>query len=270
MKIESWLAKASQTLTKANVPSARLDALILLEDALHKDRSFVLAYGEEELTDGQLSSLNKQLQRRTAREPLAYIRGFSEFYGRLFTVNKDVLIPRPESELIIEEALKLKLPTRPVIADVGTGSGSLATTLALELPKASVHAYDISGPSLEVAKGNARRFKTAVDFQISNLLDGATHNFDLIVANLPYVANEQLVSPETKFEPSQALYAEADGLAAIQSLLRSLNRGLLKNGGYLVLEAEPRQHQTISTLAQQQKLVLITTNGFIQVFVAKP
>jgi release factor glutamine methyltransferase len=268
MKIDNWLREGTKKLTESGVSSARLDCLILLEDALGKDRAFVLAHGEEIIPKTSLIVLNTQLERRQQREPLAYIRGWSEFYGRPFSVSKDVLIPRPETEVIIEEALALRLPPSPLIADVGTGSGILAITLKLELPSAQVYACDTSSSALLVAQRNAQALEAAIDFEKSDLLSSNDRTFDLIIANLPYVTAGQHTSPETAYEPKEALYAANDGLADIERLLLQLNSSRLKKGGYLLLEAEPSQHAAITAKAHQQNLRHLHTKGFVQLFEA--
>src|SRR3989344_881274 len=131
MKSEEWLKQAANTLKTANIGSARLDALVLLEDELNRDKAWILAHPEQPILAQSLKKLNKKLARRTNHEPLAYIRGFSELYGRKFKVNKRVLEPRPESEAMIDLLKELRLPKNSWLADIGTGSGALGITAAL-------------------------------------------------------------------------------------------------------------------------------------------
>lgn len=245
MDVQSLLSQAQNDLTHAGIPSARLDSLILLEDATAKDRAWLLAHPEHVLTDTQAALLKHQLSRRLAREPLAYIRGFSEFYGRTFKVTPDTLIPRPETEHLIETAMRLS-PMH--ILDVGTGSGAIAVSLALALPKAEVRACDISLAALNVARHNAAAFGAHVVFYQDNLLAKA-ETYDLITANLPYVDPSWERSPETAYEPALALFADNHGLALITTLLNQAP-GHLTPRGYLLLEADPRQFNAIINAAE--------------------
>lgn len=187
MKLEEWLDWSVKKLEKAGVGTARLDCLVLLEDELGKDRSWILAHPEVALQGGALKALNKKVARRIKHEPLAYIRGYTEFYGRKFGVNKNVLEPRPESETMIE-LLKQQVNRLPfnyargkqvmgyrkkelVIADIGTGSGCLGITAKLEVPEAEVIAIDIDPNCLKVARQNAQALGAKIKFRQGDLLD---------------------------------------------------------------------------------------------------
>lgn len=270
MTIQSWLSSASQQLAKQNNPSPRLDAELLLSHAAGKPRSYLLAHPEISLDDLQglsLQRLGRMLRRRIKREPLAYIIQKKEFFGRDFLVNKDVLIPRPDSEAIIE--LLQNVPLRPsLIADIGTGSGCLAITAALELPKSQVVATDISPKALQVARKNAASHHATLEFLQGNLLEPLFQNNrqpDVIVANLPYVDKSWHVSPETAFEPSSALFAANNGLALISKLICQADR-LLQSNGFLLLEADPRQHQAISAESAQNGFRLSQKESFAIAF----
>lgn len=202
----------------------------------------------------------------------------TDFYGRDFLVTKDVLIPRPESEMLIDAILNLcgkpylpgvkasasKITENLSILDVGTGSGCLAITLALELPKAHVSACDISRPALAVAKENSVKLGTHVTFYESNLLDSIDFTPDLIVANLPYVDRDWpwLDKASLSNEPAIALYADNHGLALIYQLIDELPR----KTKFLVLEADPSEHSAIIAHAKNHGLNLIETRGFALVF----
>src|SRR3990167_7793618 len=151
---EQWLKQATNTLKAANIGSARLDALVLLEDEIGRDRALILAHPERPILAQSLKKLNKKLVRRANHEPLAYIRGFSEFYGRRFKVNKRVLEPRPESETMIDLLKELKLPKNSWLADIGTGSGALGITAALELHNHHIDLYDLESRPLLETKNN--------------------------------------------------------------------------------------------------------------------
>ena len=211
--------------------------------------------------------------------PKAYKDGAQEFFGREFLVSPDVLIPRPETEAMVEMVLSLAgkeylpgvavpdsvLPEKPRILDVGTGSGCVAVTLKLELPEAEVSACDISLPALEVAEKNARRLKAEVEFMKSDLLSavGKCDKFDVIVANLPYVDRSWPWISGVECEPDLALYAEDGGLELIFRLLEQA-AGRTK---YLILEADPYQHKKIVSFAEKRDYKLIRKSGFQLLFV---
>lgn len=224
----------------------RLDAELILTNLLRvKDRSYLVAHDDEILTKSQLELANAQLERRIGGEPLAYILGWREFYGRRFKVTRNVLIPRPETETIIELAKKSKATK---ILDVGTGSGCIAITCALEMPKVAVDAIDISTSALAIAQANARALGAKVNFFKSDLLENYELEPDtLIIANLPYVDQDwEWINRQTlSFEPSLALYAEQGGLALIYRLIQSINTSCR-----LLIEADPSQHEKIIAFAR--------------------
>ena len=236
MNVNSWLK---------STPVDRLDAELIIAHVLEKDRTFVHAHPDYEFTEVELAKIQSFADRRAQNEPLAYILGYKEFYGRKFTVTPDTLIPRPETEALISIAKHLN-PAK--ILDVGTGSGCIAVTLALELPKTEVDAADISEPALEIARQNAQNLGAKVHFFVSDLLKNA-EKYDLIVANLPYVdKNWDWLSPELDYEPESALYAEDGGLKLIKELIKQAPAHL-KEGGYLLLEADLGQHEKIADFA---------------------
>ncbi len=201
---------------------------------------------------------------------------FQDFYGRDFWVTKDTLIPRPETEQLIDAVLNLAgkpylpgvkpskrvLPEAPTILDVGTGSGCIAITLALELPEAKVYASDISKKALKVAQKNAANLGAPISFIIAYLLKKVKFTPDVIVANLPYVDPDWdwLDKEALSREPALALYTEDHGLALIKELIDTAS------SKYLILEADPCQHAEIISYAQQQSYTLIDTRGFILSF----
>ena len=204
-----------------------------------------------------------------------------DFYGRNFYITKDVLIPRPETEQLIDMVLSFAgksylpgvkpseriLPERPVILDVGTGSGCIAITLALELPEATVYASDISKKALKIAQKNAQNLGAPIPFIISHLLEkvksGTVPTPDLIIANLPYVDEtwDWLDKKALSKEPSIALYAKDHGLALIKELLDTAT------SKFLILEADPCQHQEVINYAKTKKYSLIDTKGYILGFI---
>lgn len=208
--------------------------------------------------------------------PLAYQRGMQDFYGRDFVVNPNVLIPRPETEMMIDLMLSLvgkpylpgvkpnkaKLPQELTILEVGTGSGCIAITLKLEIPKAKLFATDISDKALRVAHDNADRYNADVKFMKSDLLNDINIIPDIVVANLPYVDEdwEWIDKKALSAEPREALYAADHGLELILELINQVNA---KGIRHLVLEADPCQHERIVDYANKKGLNLIETRGFV-------
>lgn len=207
---------------------------------LQRDRAWLLAHPEAELTDTQAIEYQALLERRLQHEPMQYILGEQEFYGLRFQVTPAVLIPRPETEHLVEAILE-KLPNdRPVrIADVGTGSGAIAITLAHALPLARVDALDLSHRALEVAQRNAQAHgvEVRVQFVVSDLLDAVpTARYDCIVSNPPYIADGDVLEAQVgMWEPREALYAGPTGLELYQRLIPEAHRRL-RPGGMLAVE----------------------------------
>ena len=249
MTISEWLKQTSAKID-------RLDAELILTDFLQvTDRSYLAAHSDDELSD--TNAIDAQATRRAEGEPLAYILGYREFYGRRFFVTPDVLIPRPETETIIEIAKALN-PDK--ILDVGTGSGCIAITLDLELPSTQVSAVDISDDALRIAQKNAAHHNAKIEFHKSNLLENyQPKTGTLIIANLPYVdaAWDWLDHKTLDHEPSLALYAEQGGLELIYKLIDQTPAGCP-----LILEADPCQHEAIIKYAQKRNFTLVRQDGF--------
>ena len=205
--------------------TSRRDAALLARWVLGWDTADWLARTREAPPAGFEAQFSLVIGRRAAREPVAYLTSQREFYGRTFRVNRHVLVPRPETELVVEEALGfLAARTNPRVADVGTGSGCLAVTIALECPGARVLATDSSEAALVIARENATLHGVAerLDWLHTDLLGDETDAFDLIVANLPYVPEDDRESlpPEvSRYEPASALFGGPDGLDVIRRLL---------------------------------------------------
>lgn len=264
--INSWLREATKRLQDAEIRTARLDALVLLADEYGQDKSWVLAHDEQLLTEAQRARLAAQLTDRANHTPLAYIRGKQEFFGREFAVTPDVLIPRPETEVLIELLLSLDPQPHDRLVDVGTGSGAIAITAKLERPELEVLATDVSAKALAVARQNAHNLQAKVAFSQQDLLQPTLSKpVRFIVANLPYVAQHWERSKETAFEPAMALFAANDGLAFINKLIEQ-SVGSLAPGGFLLLEADPRQHQAIEQTAQQHGYRRIASQDFCLCF----
>lgn len=229
---------------------ADLDARLLAEYALGWDAAAFLASSREPQPMGFAEVYDALVARRERREPLAYLTGEREFWGRRFAVSPSVLVPRPETEHIIEAVLELPPPAR--VADIGTGSGCLAVTLACERPSARILATDLSDAALTVAARNAERHgvTSSIAFRLADLLDEGDGPFDLIVSNPPYVPDGDRASlpPEVRdFEPTRALFAGADGLDVIRRLVARAPYHLA-SGGTLVLEIGAGQADETSQL----------------------
>ena len=228
-----------EALTAARQKIDRLDARLLLQYATGCTHADLLARPESEVFAPAYAQFAEWVERRAAGEPLAYLVGEAEFRGRVFQVSPEVLIPRPETEVLIELALeKLHGQAQPRVVDLGTGSGIVAISLALECPSAQVAAVDLSPGAISVARNNAGRLGAAVEFIESDWLHAlAGRQFDLIVSNPPYVAagDPHLALNGLPFEPQLALTDGADGLDCIRRIVADAPRHL-KPGGWLLFE----------------------------------
>lgn len=264
MNISAWLMQATKRLKAIGITSARLDAELLLAETLRRPRTYLHAHLDEPIDPRRHDIAEARLDLRLDRVPLAYIVGYKEFYGRRFSVTPQVLIPRPESEAMIELLLELSGSdvTPKTLLDVGTGSGCLGITAKLERPLLRVVLSDTSSQALAVAAKNADTLGAEVTLQTQSLLSGQLEPLDYMLANLPYVDRSWQQSPELQHEPEQALYASDQGLALIKKLLEQAPRHLTPDG-YLLLEADQRQHSTLITHAARQGLAHVTTRGLI-------
>ena len=235
MIVKQALVWASQKLKAKKNTSADLDAEVLLSHVLKKPREYLFAYPETKLSTYQLKNFRTLLARRAKHEPIAYLTGHKEFYGLDFIVNKGVLIPRPETEALVEAVIKEVKNKKLTIADIGTGSGCIAIALKKNLPKCKVIATDKSAAALKVAKQNAKKHQVAIQFKKGNLLEPMKkQKFDVVVANLPYL-RDKLDYPDrkvTKYEPALALKGGPDGLKIYRQFYQQLQK--LKNKPKLV------------------------------------
>jgi release factor glutamine methyltransferase len=252
-------------LQKADIPSPNLDVLILFEDLFAKDRSWILAHPEQKLTNYQVNKLNKQISRREKQIPLSYIRGFSEFYGRKFKVNRHTLVPRPESETMITALKSLDLPHMPVIADVGCGSGCLGITAAYEIPKSSVDLYDIDSGALAVTRHNIHMHELHLRVSKRDLLNRPINLYDVVLANLPYVPNSFKVNKAASYEPRIALYGGADGLDIYRRLFMQISTYTWKPE-FILTESLKQQHKQLGLIANKYNYREIKNDALIQVF----
>ena len=263
--ISQWIAEATTELKNADIASARLDAEIILAHTIRKSRTFLHAHPDMELSDRHIEIADSRLQLRLDRTPIAYIVGHKEFYGRLFRVTPATLIPRPESEAIIDFAKEIATATAaPLkIVDVGTGTGCLGVTAKLEISSSTVYLTDISHHALRVAEANAKQLDADVEIERGNLLLGfSVSSVDVIIANLPYVDRSWERSPETNYEPAQALFADNHGLALIEKLIPQA-ASLLPKNAHLLLEADPEQHTAIVRTARDHGFSVKKVRDFI-------
>lgn len=233
MTVQEWLTAASARLKRTGVEAARLEAEVLLGHAVKADRVWLHAHPNEDIP---IAIADEFLRRRLHHEPLAYILGYREFYGRSFRVSPAVLIPRQDTEILVEEALK-RCTSGAKIMDVGTGSGCVGLTIALERTDVRVECVDISLAALEVASSNAWLLGADVTFRESDLLEGVdAESVDIVVSNPPYVSMDDPLAPEVMdYEPGLALFAEEDGLAVIRRLAGQAFSSL-KLGGWFLCE----------------------------------
>jgi release factor glutamine methyltransferase len=250
LTLKQALRRSQDILAKSNVEDASLEGELLLRHTLKISRVQLYLDLEHELTPQQNRTFWRLVERRLSGEPTAYITGHREFYGLDFYVDSRVLIPRPESELLVETALSLtKNHPLVTIADIGTGSGAIAISLALELPQAKIYATDISAAALEVAMVNCQEHKVADRIHLlpGNMLEPVPEPVDLIVANLPYVRKSGLAP--TRFEPLLALDGGSDGTERIRQLCCQVG-SKLRPHGFLLLEIGQGQKEAVTALLQ--------------------
>ncbi len=256
MTVREALNRAREILSAASIADPSLESEVLLRHVLKKDRAgLFLDYGCELHREDE-STFWALVKRRLSHEPTAYITGHREFYGRDFYVDRNVLVPRPETELLVEKALEAtRTCPSAVIAEIGTGSGAIAITLALELPSILVYAADVSSAALEVARRNCREHGVTerVHLLHGDMLAPLPSPVSLVIANLPYVPTAELkASIELAFEPSLALDGGLDGLDKIRMLAAQLE-GRILPGGCLLLEVGRGQGQQVAGILQVAK-----------------
>lgn len=270
ISIAEAILEGANKLRKAGVPEARREAGSLLAFLLGKDRTFILRHADDPISGEQETLFQEFLNARAQGEPAQYITGRQDFYGLEFEVTPAVLIPRPETELLIEAAIKLIGAEEMVsFCDVGTGSGCIAITLLVQLPLAHAMAVDVSPAALEIATRNAARHRVTdrIEFLLSDCFASVPQQtFDLIVSNPPYVAEGAVASLQREvrdFEPRVALTAGADGLDVIRRLLKDA-QNYLKPGGHLLFEIGFDQHEAVSGLIDAQAWQLLDIHQDLQ------
>ena len=245
-------------LDAGGIPDSRLEAEVMVMNLMRMHRQDLFSNQENEVAPQQEQDLAATIERRLTREPLAYILGVREFYGINLLVNSDVLIPRPETESLVEHALFMALmgmeTTELVIVDVGTGTGAIAINLAIHLPAARIYAFDSADAVLDVAAYNIRTHNVAdrVTLGKGDLLEPLQEPVDLIIANLPYIPTSRIptLQPEIQWEPKAALDGGEDGLDLIRRLL-SQATSKVKEQVTILLELDPEQVPAVEELAKQ-------------------
>ena len=255
MILREALQSVTQTLRRAGIADASVEAELLLGHILGISKTQLYIEPERSLTSVETEHLRRLVRRRLDHEPAAYILGHCEFYGIDFYIDCHTFIPRPETELLVEKAVELAQcishqGKRITIADVGTGCGAIAISLALALPQAKIYATDISASALQVAEMNCRRHAVSSQVELlqGNLLEPLSQPVDMIVANLPYIKSCEFkdLSPEVKnFEPTTALAGGEDGLGKIQQILEQMP-GKLNYGGCFLLEIGQGQGRMVT------------------------
>lgn len=244
----------STNLFRANSGTARQDASVLLANLIQRPRAWIMAHPEVTLTVNQKENFEQALKQVLKGVPLPYIIGHWEFYGLDFTVSRDVLIPRPETELLVGTGIEwLKgHPDRRLVADIGTGSGCIAVSLAVKIPDLKVYATDLSAEALRIAERNIQRHRVGDRIVLLKgyLTDILPEPVDMICANLPYIPSQKLGElPVAKFEPFLALNGGEDGMVVIQQLL-SVSSKWIKPGGVILIEIESSLGRKVEDLAK--------------------
>lgn len=264
MNLSTLIASATQQLSDAGILTARLDCLVLLEHVINHDRTWIAAHADETIAPKAQRAFEELLARRLKREPVAYIVSHKEFYGLEFAVTPDVLIPRPETEALVEYAIT-RTPKNAHVLELGTGSGCIAVALKKHRPDLHLTATDISSAVLDIAESNARSHDVSIQFIESDLfsrLQGQDSTFQLILANLPYVPDDTRHEPELDYEPRLALYAGDDGLDLYRKFFADVKRYLAPDGAILI-EASPVQHKGLKDLAAQHGFALKEVTEYI-------
>lgn len=262
MTYQEAVKNGEKILNLANVLDAKVDAWMLFEMACKVDRNFYYLHMDEDITAEQQKEYEIALKKRAEHIPLQYITGEQEFMGLKFKVNSNVLIPRQDTEVLVEEALKRIQPGMRVL-DMCTGSGCIAVSIAKNVPHIEMHAVDISKQALNVAKDNAKLNEVSVEFERGDLFDHVTGKYDVIVSNPPYIPTSEIpkLMPEVgSFEPVEALDGKEDGLYFYRKIIAEC-KDYLNPDGMIFFEIGYEQGADVSALLQEA--------GFSQVAVVK-
>lgn len=259
MTIAEVLKDAVLRLAAAGLKEAQKDARLLLSFAVGRPKEFLFAHPEYELSEAEKNSFDDAVRRRESHEPVQYITGRTEFYGLEFTVSPAVLIPRPETEILVEHAVdQLRGKAAPRICEVGVGSGCISIAMLSELPAAAVIAVDLSPDALDIARRNAERHNVLdrLDLRLSDVFDSvAEDSLDAVVSNPPYISLDEIAGLDSEvrdFEPKIALTDGADGLVVIRKIVEDSYHKLAA-GGVLFMEIGHCQSESVRTLLSPEK-----------------
>lgn len=267
MTIERNLKDAKDKLEAADIPSARLDAELLLAFVLGKPREWLIAHNTDELTNDQIAHFDKLIKKRIDREPVCYITNKLEFYGIDFYIDNRVLAPRVETELVAEQGIR-NAPKGSKLIDIGTGSGAIAIAIAKNRPDLDITATEISPEALDVAKLNAKNIlgkNNEIKFIEADIWNDVTGRFDAVVTNLPYVSDDYKprMKPEVTKEPAVALFGgKGDGLDLYRRFYKDLPKHI-KPGSLVYHESDPWQHEELKKLAAKTGLDLVLEDYLI-------
>lgn len=256
------VAVGEKILNNVGISDSRIDSWLLLEMACRIDRNFYYMHMDEEMTSEQIEEFKSLLKKRGEHIPLQYITGEQEFMGLTFHVNSHVLIPRQDTETLVEEALKLAKPGMKIM-DMCTGSGCILISILKNVKDTSGCGFDISKQAINVAKENAKLNEVVADFEKSDLFEHVTERYDMIVSNPPYIKTDEIVKlmPEvSEFEPVQALDGKEDGLFFYRKIIKEC-RDYLNPGGYVLFEIGYDQGEDVSEMMKYA--------GFLNVHVVK-
>ena len=241
MTLKEALLNTKKRFTQVGIPSPDSDAEWLLEVVMGLNRAGLMLEREKVLSQVQLEQLEVYVSRRETREPLQWILGFTEFYGLTIKTQLGVLIPRPETERLVELVLKRVSNAPAKVVDIGTGTGAIALALKTERPNLEITATDINSVALELTRRNAQNLKLEIEIVQTSILDGFEMVFDVIVSNPPYlpITDQSTLDPEVQLEPKEALFSGTDGLSLAREIVKAAVQKL-KPGGLLALELDPR------------------------------
>lgn len=241
----------------------RLEARLLLMHVCGVNQAYLITHADQLLSTKDVLLLNQLCERRLHGEPMAYILGYREFYGRSFVVGSQVLIPRPETEHVVDAVLD-KIKDGDVVWDLGTGSGAIAISVACEKPQATVWASDISQDAIVLAKRNAQHHQAHIHFGVGSWFEASptppAHSVAVVVANPPYIesGDEHLNQGDLRYEPMAALTDFGDGLTAIRTLISGAHHFLL-DGGWIILEHGYQQGDVVRSLLKQHRFSHVST-----------
>ncbi len=279
MRISEAIQFATELLASSGVENARWEARLLLSTSINRDMAFLIAHPDYELSEPELDLFKQYSLRRAKREPFQYICGYQEFYGLKFSVSRDVLIPRPETELVVEQAINfLQIRETRQFCDIGIGSGCISIAILKQVSNSFAVGCDVSERALELARNNAQMHGVADRLRliVSDILLNVdiSNGFDLIVSNPPYISKSEFpnLQPEVRdYEPRLALLGGEDGLEIIQKLILQA-RGALKPGGKLIMEIGHDQADAVSDILQKSGWndvdFIADLRGFLRVVVA--